>query len=86
MLTEQDIRREARLVALENVVMTLLAAIAGTPERMSAISSGMLGKMRQETFPGIDPTLSDMMAAEIEAAHEELLSGAAEKVAERKGG
>lgn len=86
MLTEQDTRREARLVALENVVMTLLAAIAGTPERMSAISSGMLEKMRQETFPGIDPTLSDMMAAEIETAHEELLSGAAEKVAARKGG
>lgn len=83
MLTEKEIRQEARLVALENMVMTLLAVIAGTPDRMAAISSGMLERMRRETFPGIDPALSDMIAAEIEAAHEALLTGAAEKVAAR---
>lgn len=86
MLSEETIKHEARLIALENLTMTLLAALVRTPDGMAELITGMLGRMRAETFPGVDPAISDMMAAEIEAAHERLLTGAAEKLEQRKGG
>lgn len=84
LISEQELKQEARIVALENLVMTLLAlhyrAGEATMETVETTNAAILKALDHETFPGIDPATSDMLSGEIADATRVLLSGAAEKM------
>jgi hypothetical protein len=84
MMSEDEIRHLARLVALENVVQMILALMYRANRWSDAdivkFQTGLVAKMRAETFPGADPAISDLLAAEIEDATRSLLDGAVAKL------
>lgn len=79
-MTEDDVRAEARLYALENLVCQMFALlhlqIAGS-EALSALETQRqqaLRGARQKAFPELaDPALSDLMSAELEVAIDRLV-------------
>jgi hypothetical protein len=78
-MTEDDVRTEARLYALECLVCQMFATmhlqIAGA-DALSALEmqrQQALRGARQKAFPELgDPALSDLMSAELEAAADRL--------------
>ena len=78
-MTENEVRTEARLYALECVFCQMSALLhlqVGGADPLSALEQQRqqaLQGARQKTFPELDdPALSDLMSAELEAAVDRL--------------
>ena len=70
----QAIKAEVRLIALEYLVANLFAvALVSQPDRLKSFEDTIRGRFANQTIPGIDPAMSDMMAAELEDAVERLV-------------
>lgn len=84
-MTEQAIRDEFRLWALELLVSLQYAAmIAQTPNPDAALKGMrdlMLEKARKQTFQGVGAVVSDLGSAELEGAIDRLLRMQAEFLA-----
>jgi hypothetical protein len=69
---EQAIKLEMRLWALEVLVCNILAVIASSDsdpnELMKKTREQMISGAQQHTFPEVDPAMSDLLSAELEAA------------------
>jgi hypothetical protein len=86
MSAEDDIKAECRLYAVEWAVSILLAGnfrqmgpegtLLFERTRQQAIEG-----VRQKTFPAVDPTMSDLLSAELESAVDRLLGMAKEFLA-----
>ena len=76
-MTEAEMKAEMRLYALENLVCVWFAAMSATgpePERgFAGLREAMLARAQILTFPSLGPALSDLAAAEFEAATDRLL-------------
>jgi hypothetical protein len=91
MLTEEQIKAECRLYALEWAVSMLFSAQF---QQMGAAGVQMLEQTRQQalegargkTFPALDPAMSDLLSAELESAVDRLLSMAKEFLAKGSSG
>lgn len=78
-MDEAALKLEVRLGAIEyllsKVYVSLLATGGGlTPAKFDAFKADFLGGIQKQTFPGIDPALSDLASAEWELALERLLT------------
>jgi hypothetical protein len=78
-MDEERIKLEARLYALERSVCILLAAIyrltgAEGPALLEHSRQQTTEGARALTFPEFDPAMSDLFAAEVEAATDRLLA------------
>jgi hypothetical protein len=77
-MDEQAIKAEIRLWALECVVSQLWATIyqmaGGDPlAHFEKRRKALLESARRQTFPNLDPAMSDLVSAELEAAVDALL-------------
>ncbi|MBS1725025.1 MAG: hypothetical protein JSS66_18960 [Armatimonadetes bacterium] len=83
MLTERELKVEARLIAMQSLLTStaaLLYIVTGyTDEQIKEVERGILATRSLEAFGG-DPATSDLLSAEIEDASRELLSQLSEKV------
>jgi hypothetical protein len=74
---EEAIKAEVRLYALESLVCQLyvmIYALTGKPrEALQNRRQTLIGKTRLHSFAGLDPTMSDYAAAELESAVDRLL-------------
>ncbi len=84
MMDERLLTLSMRLVAVENAIAILLANEcmessdpAGNAEELRA---AFVRGAKAQTFPGIDPAMSDLAAAEFEEANDRLLSMTKERV------
>jgi hypothetical protein len=77
-MTEQEMKLEARLLALEYLVGNLSVFLhrfnRSTPEQIWAIHDGAKQLLSQQTIPGADPAQADQMMDEIQIAVERVLS------------
>jgi hypothetical protein len=86
-VTEEQIRLEMRVRALEGLVASMLAAQCSVPgaddpsKAFSAMSANVIANAKVLTFPGLDPAMSDLHSAELEAALTRLLDTATQLVA-----
>jgi hypothetical protein len=75
---EEQIKLEARLIAIEHLIINLYRItydLAGaSDETVEAVHKRALAELEQETFQGTDPALSDLWAAEIRDAVSKLLT------------
>lgn len=69
-MTEAKIKAEMRLWALECIVCQLYAILYKTlPPGFSELTfKAVIDGARKNTFPGVDPALSDLYSAELEVA------------------
>jgi hypothetical protein len=76
MTTEDMIKADARLSALETIVCQVFAVLYRTMPRetFDAAKRQALEGARKLSFPGLDAAYSDVMSAEFEAALERLYS------------
>jgi hypothetical protein len=76
METEDFIKAEVRLFALESIVCQSVAALYQTMPReiFDAVKQQALGGARTQAFQGLDAAYSDVISAEFEAALERLYS------------
>jgi hypothetical protein len=76
-MTEQELKAEARLMAIEymitNVYVLLHRVFRSTPEMIRQSHEGARSMLGQMTIPGLDPAQSDLASAEIQAAVEKLI-------------
>jgi hypothetical protein len=76
-MTEKEIKLTAQLMAIEQLLTQQIAlnyASKGyTPELVKSMHKLKLDRARQETFPNVDPGLSDLAAGEYELELERLL-------------
>jgi hypothetical protein len=78
MADEVEIKAECRFYALEMMFCRLLAT---TFRQMGAVGDAMLEETRRQsleearrqTFPALDPAMSDLVSAELESAIDRLL-------------
>src|SRR6266480_6881715 len=81
---EQAIKAEMRLWALENLVCNILTIIATTdpdPDGlMTATRDQMIAGARQRAFSQVDPAMSDLFSAELEAAVARLMDMASSQI------
>ena len=86
MPTEDEVKAEFRLYAVEWAISLLLAAqfrqmgAAGLP-MLDATRAQALAGARKKAFPGVDPAMSDLFSAELESAVDRLLGMAKELLA-----
>jgi len=77
-MNEREIKAEARLMAIEFVLNDLCIrfhrSIGATAEQIVAAHQKCSENLRNDTYPGADPVLSDLAAAEIEEAVSRLLA------------
>jgi hypothetical protein len=78
MLTEDELKSECRLYAVEWVAALLFAAHFRQmgddgPAFLEQARQQALAGARQKTFAGLDPAMSDLLSAEIESAVDRLL-------------
>lgn len=70
MIDETQIQLQARLTAIEFLLPMVIAngyaALKVDREYVGKLHEGLIDKLRNETFEGADPALSDLMASEIE--------------------
>ena len=82
-MTEQELKAEARLMAIEYMITNAYAllhrAFRSTPEMVRQSHVGARAMLGQMTIPGLDPAQSDLASAEIQAAVERLI-GAIEEM------
>lgn len=73
-MTEQAIKNEMRLFALESVFCQHLATVyhALPPELFEAVRKQTMDGVRRLTFPDADAAHSDLFSAELEAALDRL--------------
>jgi hypothetical protein len=75
---EDDLKAEVRLYALETLVCLLYATLfANDPPLLARLREKALERSRGQTFPSLDPAMSDFVSAELEAAIDGLLARAA---------
>jgi hypothetical protein len=76
MNTEDTIKNEVRLFALESIVCQNLATVYLSMPReiFAAVQKQALDGAKKQPFPGLDPAYSDLISAEFEAALERLYS------------
>jgi hypothetical protein len=76
-MTESEIKLTAQLMAIEQLLTQRIAldyaAKGYTPELVKSMHKLKLDRARQETFPNVDPGLSDLAAGEYEIELERLL-------------
>jgi hypothetical protein len=74
---ERELVTAMRLLALEHVMAVLLATECSQADdpfgSYELIRRNFLDAARKETFPGVDATVSDLVASEFEAAMDRLL-------------
>lgn len=77
-MTEEQLKIEARLTAIEYVLSDLCAkwslANRASPEKVTAAHHATIERLKIETFPGLDPATADAFAAEFEDAVSNILS------------
>jgi hypothetical protein len=87
-MDETQIKSEARLVAIEYMIVNIYAilhrASGAPPESILAIHQKARETLSRESMPGLDPAQSDMIAAEIQAAVEAMLSDVEEMLGLKK--
>ena len=87
-MSEEEMKLEARLLALEHVLHNLLANfyLIGNFSRaqIEAGHSASAASLSRETLPGADPVQADMWLAEIRDAVTELQSSALQNWAEKR--
>ena len=70
--TEQTLKLEARLSAIEHVLSkllgTVLIASGKTQQDVDTMISGTVSSIQKTGFRGLDPAISDAMGAELEEA------------------
>jgi hypothetical protein len=73
---EKNLKYEARLSAIEHMLTktlaTILAVSGKSPDDVDALEAGTTAKIRQMVFGGLNPALSDALAAELEDAVSDL--------------
>ena len=78
-MDEATVKAEARLVAIEYLLMNLYKIVYGmtqsSPASIRAAHRRAREMMQKETFPGIDAAQSDLLASEIQTAVEQLTDG-----------
>ena len=71
-MMEEAIKAEMRLFVLETLVALLYAQQAKTSRdpaaSVQALRAVLIEKAQKQTFAGVDPSLSDLLSAELEAA------------------
>jgi len=76
-MDEATIRLEARLGAIENVLAGLCAKVhlmmGRSAEDFARDAQALRQTLQRFAVPGVEPTLSDLVSAELEAAHTKLL-------------
>jgi hypothetical protein len=76
-MTEQELKAEARLMAIEymvtNAYVLLHRVFRSTPEMIRQTHEQARTMLQQMTIPGVDPAQSDLASAEIQAAVEKLI-------------
>jgi hypothetical protein len=76
MLSEKNVKLEARLLAIEYMIAhlnrTLTKLVGATPEMAEAARATFRKSLGTSSFPGLDPATSDLMAGELEEAFERL--------------
>jgi hypothetical protein len=84
-MDEQTIKAEMRLWALEVLVCNIFAIIAASDtnpnELMTKTRDQMIAGARQRTFSEVDPAMSDLLSAELEAAVTRLMEMANSQIA-----
>lgn len=87
MATEQQIKEEVRLYAVEWMVCQLASVLLTATGQGNVILSQMrqqaIAGARGKTFQSVDPAMSDLLSAELEAAVDRLL-GMTKELVERK--
>jgi hypothetical protein len=83
-MNEDAVKAEMRLWALETLVcdmfVMLLSSHPNPTTFFSQMRAQMLAGARKRTFPGFDPSQSDLLSAELEAAVSRLLAMANEQM------
>jgi hypothetical protein len=78
MIDEDAVELEARLIAIEHVVANLYGmvcrSVGATPQMIEATLSAFQERIRNETFEGVDPAQSDLLAAALEDAFGKLIA------------
>jgi hypothetical protein len=90
-MTEQELKLQARLFAMEYVIANLSVFLhrfnRSTAERIWAVHDAAKQLLSQQTIAGTDPVQSDQMTDEIQIAVERILSSIEEMAgADRKKG
>lgn len=80
MLTEKELKKEARLMAIEHLLMHqfALTTLYLTAEQFEKMNSNWRATLDRETFEGTDAAVSDLLSAEIRDAVLALLQGVAD--------
>ncbi len=85
-MDEKTIKAEMRLYAMETFVASLLLALClqNAPDDPLAafekIRAQMTKGLRRQTFPDVDPAMSDLLSAELEAAATRLAAMVSEQI------
>jgi len=84
MMDESQLKLEARLIALEymiaNAYVLLHRVFRSPPESILRTHETARQMLREQTFPGLDAAQSDLIAGEVQAAVEGMLSAIEEMV------
>ena len=77
-MNEDALKMEARLIAIEYMIANLYGmfclANGATREEIETSLDQYLDQIRGETFEGVDPAQSDLLAAALEEAFERLMN------------
>jgi hypothetical protein len=90
-MTEDEIKAEMRLIALEHFVVNLfaLSVLQENPEHplefFEMVQKQMIAGAHRQTFPAVDPSMSDLLSAELEAAIDRLAKSVADQIKVAKG-
>jgi len=87
-MSEEKIESETRLMMIENFLSILFTTMyrqqSFSPETIKELHSKLLEQTRRETFPGIDPSMSDHISAEYEKHVQRFLDSVEQKASAPK--
>lgn len=76
-MNEQELKLEARLLAMEYMIghtlSRLLIMLETTDEQMDQMEAAGKATLSQTTFPDINPAMADLFSAEVQESIERLL-------------
>jgi hypothetical protein len=82
MLNEEQVKLTAQIAAIEHLLINLhvqfYQMIGVSSDQLPAIHGRAIELLKKETFQGVSPEISDLLASEIEAAVDRLLSAVRE--------
>jgi hypothetical protein len=77
-MTEEELKLQARLAAIEYMVANLYhrwhRLLGSTPEQIRLTHEKAREMWSRQTIPDVDPAQADMMAGEVQAAVEDILT------------